>query len=135
MTEKVARVHGEHDTRLAQVRDTFATLTKTMNDHTQREEQVVFPAIRDLEAGRIPCAGETIAAHLRQMEAEHDGAGAALAKLRELTDGYRAPDWACNTYCAMLDGLQHFEHDLHQHVHKENNILHPRALALAQKAA
>ena len=64
------------------------------------------------------------------MESEHDQAGGALAKMRELTDGFTPPDWACNTYRAMLDALAQLELDLHQHVHKENNILFPRAIAL-----
>ena len=64
------------------------------------------------------------------MEMEHDQAGAALAKIRDLTDGFNPPDWACNTYRAMLDALAHLERDLHQHVHKENNILFPHAIAL-----
>jgi len=53
-----------------------------------------------------------------------------LAKMRTLTDGFTPPAWACNTYRAMLDALAHLEVDLHQHVHKENNVLFPRAIAL-----
>jgi regulator of cell morphogenesis and NO signaling len=30
----------------------------------------------------------------------------------------------------MLDGLETLERDLHRHIHEENNILFPRALAL-----
>jgi regulator of cell morphogenesis and NO signaling len=30
----------------------------------------------------------------------------------------------------MLDGLRELETDLHQHIHKENNILFPRSLEL-----
>jgi regulator of cell morphogenesis and NO signaling len=63
------------------------------------------------------------------MEHEHHDAGDALAKLRELTDDYTPPEWACNTYRAMLDALAHLERDMHQHVHKEDNVLFPRALA------
>ena len=40
-----------------------------------------------------------------------------------------APPGACNTYRAMLDGLQELEADMHIHVHMENNILFPRAVA------
>ena len=32
---------------------------------------------------------------------------------------------------ALLAGLAEFETDLHRHVHKENNVLFPRALARA----
>ena len=70
------------------------------------------------------------------MEFEHDQAGAALKRMRELTDGYTPPDWACNTYRAMLGALARLERDMHQHVHKENNVLFPRAIAMeSEKSA
>ncbi len=34
------------------------------------------------------------------------------------------------TFLAMLDALAHFETDMHQHIHKENNVLFPRALKM-----
>jgi regulator of cell morphogenesis and NO signaling len=67
---------------------------------------------------------------IRQMEAEHDDAGAALARLRELTDGFAPPAWACKTYRALLAGLAFLERDMHLHVHSENNVLFPGALKL-----
>ena len=57
-------------------------------------------------------------------------AGGPLEQLRELTDGYTPPDWACNTFRALLDALHELELELHQHIHKENNILFPKALDL-----
>jgi regulator of cell morphogenesis and NO signaling len=64
------------------------------------------------------------------MEHEHDVAGQALRQLRELTDGFTPPEGACNTYEALLAGLAQLETDLHLHIHKENNILFPRAAKL-----
>jgi len=132
MTTKVAAVHGEHDARLAQVRDTFAGLAAEMASHMMKEERILFPMIRQLDASKSAPAFHcgSVANPIRQMELEHDQAGGALAKMRELTDGFTPPDWACNTYRAMLDALAQLEHDLHQHVHKENNVLFPRAIAL-----
>lgn len=132
MTKKVAAVHGEHDARLAQVRDTYAGLAAEMGSHMMKEEQILFPMIRQLEASATLPAFHcgSVGNPIRVMEMEHDQAGAALATMRTLTDGFTPPDWACNTYRAMLDALAHLEDDLHQHVHKENNILFPRAIAL-----
>ena len=66
---------------------------------------------------------------LDKLESEHDRAGAALSRFRELTDNYSPPEWACNTFRALYDGLANLEQETHQHVHKENNVLFPRALA------
>ena len=64
------------------------------------------------------------------MEHEHESAGQALQRLRELTNGYIVPDGACNTWRALWHGLAALEESLHQHIHLENNILFPRALKL-----
>jgi regulator of cell morphogenesis and NO signaling len=64
------------------------------------------------------------------MEHEHDAAGAALERMRMLTNEFTPPEDGCNTYRAMLDGLAELEADLHLHIHKENNILFPRAIAV-----
>ncbi len=74
----------------------------------------------------------SLANPIQQMESEHSQAGAALEKLRELTNGFTPPDEACNTYLAMLDAIAHLERDLHLHIHKENNVLFPRALDMEQ---
>ncbi len=130
MTEKVASVHGEKDARLAEIRRTFLTLSDELTSHMMKEEQILFPMIRRLDASKTAPAFHcgSLANPIAQMEHEHDEAGSALERLRTLTDGYTPPEWACNTYRAMLDGLAHLERDMHQHVHKENNVLFPRAL-------
>jgi regulator of cell morphogenesis and NO signaling len=69
------------------------------------------------------------------MEHEHDQAGRALEMMRDLTGGYEPPDDACNTYRAALDGLAELERDLHLHIHKENNVLFPRAARAEAQSA
>lgn len=135
MTHKVASVHGSKDARLADVRRTFVAFAGELASHMMKEEQILFPMIRSLEmsdeAPQFHCG--SLANPIRQMEMEHDGAGSALERFRELTDDYTPPDWACNTYRAMVDGLAQLERNMHQHVHKENNVLFPKALALEVK--
>ncbi|HAY36356.1 MAG TPA: hypothetical protein DCY57_05165 [Bacteroidetes bacterium] len=63
-------------------------------------------------------------------ESEHEEAGAALRELRRLTDDYVAPEYACNTWRALWDGLRELKIAMHEHVHLENNVLFPRAAAL-----
>ena len=137
MTEKVYRVHGESDPRLAEVRWAFTALKHELESHMPKEEQILFPIIRRMEAeGRsVQTPFGSIAQPIAQMELEHEQAGDALATIREATDGYRPPLWACNTYRAMLDALRQLEQDMHQHVHKENNVLFPKALELEAQLA
>jgi regulator of cell morphogenesis and NO signaling len=138
ITEKVARVHGDRDPRLLTVRKAFVALRDELIPHMRKEETILFPLVRELErrAETSPAdssfvfQGGAIANPIRQMEPEHEHAGDALAIMRQETDGFVPPEWACNTYRAMLDRLKALEHDMHHHVHKENNVLFPKALQL-----
>ena len=137
MTEKVARVHGDKQPKLIAIREAFVALRGELEPHMMKEERVLFPMVRQLEASSqapgFHCG--SIGNPIRQMELEHDNAGEALARIREAADDFVAPDWACNTYRAMLNGLQELEQDMHQHIHKENNVLFPKASALETQAA
>ena len=64
------------------------------------------------------------------MEDEHQSVGEALRRMRELTFGFRPPKDACDAYRLLLAGLRELERDLHLHIHKENDILFPRAAAV-----
>ncbi len=131
MTRKVAAVHGDHEPRLREVRRVFEIFATAISGHTEEEDKVVFPAIRELEAGGGATEAASLKEQLAELEQEHDKAGGALAQFKALTDGYTPPEWACNTFRALYDALARLEEDMHQHVHKENNILFPKALARA----
>nr|VFK36531.1 MAG: regulator of cell morphogenesis and NO signaling [Candidatus Kentron sp. SD]VFK39249.1 MAG: regulator of cell morphogenesis and NO signaling [Candidatus Kentron sp. SD]VFK77843.1 MAG: regulator of cell morphogenesis and NO signaling [Candidatus Kentron sp. SD] len=132
MTEKVVSVHGGRDPRLQPIRERFLALAAELSSHLMKEERILFPMARQLDASETTptfhCG--TLANPIRQMEFEHTQTESALETLRELADDYTPPDWACDTYRTMLDALARLEHDLHRHIHKENNLLFPRALAM-----
>jgi regulator of cell morphogenesis and NO signaling len=130
MLQKVARAHGDRYPYMREVLAVYEPFMAELNHHMTKEEQVLFPMIRRLEAGERSAThcGGTVGNPIGVMEHEHDDAGAALAKMNELSRGYAPPLDACNTFRAALDGLAELERDMHQHVHKENNLLFPRAL-------
>jgi regulator of cell morphogenesis and NO signaling len=133
MITKVAAVHGERYAWMREVLAVFEPFTRELAAHMMKEEQVLFPMIRTMESGESHVAGHcggTIANPVRMMEHEHDDAGEALRRMNELTHTYTPPADACNTFRAALDGLRELEADMHQHVHKENNVLFPAALEL-----
>jgi len=134
MTEKVSRVHGDKDARLFKMREAFVALKAELEPHMMKEEKILFPIVRQLEASAdlVESHCGSVANPIKQMEHEHDQAGDALAILSESTDAYTPPEWACNTYRAMLDSLEKLEADMHQHIHKENNVLFPKAIELEE---
>ena len=135
MAERVAYKHGSRDARLCEMAVVVRDLADEMFCHMQKEEHILFPLVRQIEAGEAGGFATSLADPIRQMEVEHDDAGRATQRLRELTDGFIPDADACNTHRALLDGLARFEADLHRHVHKENNVMFPRALALAEAGA
>jgi regulator of cell morphogenesis and NO signaling len=50
--------------------------------------------------------------------------------MKQASNGYFAPANACASYQALYKALAEFEADLHRHIHLENNILFPRAVAM-----
>jgi regulator of cell morphogenesis and NO signaling len=133
----VLKAHGtQHGDMLRQVQDVFNRLDAEISGHLMKEEQVLFPYIVTLDASvrekshRPQPPFGSARNPIRQMEHEHESAGSALAKLREVTHDYALPSDACPTFTAMYQELQRMEADLHQHIHLENNILFPRAIEL-----
>lgn len=133
---KVADTHGERHPEMVEVARTFERVVAEMTQHMMKEEQILFPYVKSLAAqAEADCPASpspfgTVANPIRMMEAEHESAGGAMRRIRELTGGYAPPDDACTTYRATLAELEEFERDLHQHVHLENDILFPRALEM-----
>ena len=111
----------------------FCELEDELTTHLMKEEQILFPAIAEMSAGQAePVAVDgPIACMLR----EHEEAGAALARLRELSHGFQPPSDACNTYRALFAGLRDLEEDLHRHIHLENAALFPWARGMAEGRA
>jgi regulator of cell morphogenesis and NO signaling len=131
LLEKVCGVHGAHHPELLQVREAFTALAGELSAHLMKEEQMLFPYIAGAERGSAPaaCFG-SVQNPIRMMMFEHDNAGAVLRELRRLTNDYAVPSDACPSYQTLYQALREFEADLHQHIHLENNILFPRAVAL-----
>ena len=130
LAAKTARAHGERHPEMVEVQQQVEGLQAELEAHAAKEEMILFPLCKRLdETGALPqfhCG--SVANPIRVMEMEHDSAGSALARIRVLTNNLTAPEDACNTYRALLHGLAELELDLHAHIHKENNILFPRAI-------
>ena len=128
LAAKAARAHGEDVPELHDVQEVLGRLRSELEEHLDDEERTLFPACRRLAAGE---SGDGVGS-LDDLRAEHAAAGDLLVALRERTGGFDEAGARCNTHRALLMGLAELEHDLHEHIHEENNILFPRVLALAQ---
>ncbi len=131
MAERVASVHGNKDPRLEQVSQAVQDLHEELRHHMGKEEHVLFPAIQNLVTGGDPAPVPLgrLSEPISAMNQDHERAHQAIRVLSEYTDDFTPPDWACNTYRAMLDGMRELMADLDAHTHKEDNLLFPQALA------
>lgn len=130
LAEKVARVHGGHAPEVVRIADVHSALRQEMEPHLEKEERMLFPAARHLEATGEVLLGchavDTLDGPMGAMEREHVAVGAMLDELVSLTDGFRPPEEACNTWRALYDALLELDRNTRAHVHLENEVLHPR---------
>ena len=127
---KVAGVHHERHPELVAVGRLVAELGVELEPHMLKEERVLFPAIRALVDGAREFPFGTVRNPIRMMSLEHDRAGELLAELRAATDGYLVPDDGCASYRSLYERLERLEADTHRHIHLENNVLFPAAIAV-----
>lgn len=123
LSERVARVHGPHTASLVEVFHVFHQMAGNLMSHIAEEEDVLFPLITSLNPREVrdPASDGPV----ERMLQKHEEAGASLARLRELTNGYQPPPDACNTYRALFAGLRELEVDLHRHIRLEDSVFFP----------
>lgn len=132
LLDRVTSAHGAEHSWLDPTMEVFQTLKLDVETHIMSEEQRVFPSIRALESDESDSDTAGLDEDgIEKMIREHDDSGTALERLRELTNGFTPPDDACPKFRAAMKGLEELETDMHRHIHKENNILFPRARAMA----
>jgi iron-sulfur cluster repair di-iron protein len=140
LLEKVQSRHGTVHPELTAMKLVFGFIGEDMLNHMQKEEQVLFPYIEQLERGSAdgtPPPATPFGSVTRPVDCmmrDHEKAGKEMQQIRDLSEEFTLPEGACPTYRALYDGLREFEQDLHCHVHLENNILFPRAIELEAKA-
>lgn len=129
-TNKIADVHGDDHPELIELSNLFSQLKDELTQHLAKEEEVLFPAIKDAISTNSEESKLIIVSEIDRMNSEHEFAGTTMATINHITNGYELPEGACQTYSVCFQMLAQFESDLHMHVHLENNILFKKALAL-----
>jgi regulator of cell morphogenesis and NO signaling len=135
--EKVANKHGSNFPEMKEVDLLFREVNNELGQHMLKEELILFPRIRMLDKlyrrNEILTESPGIEGPVAVMEDEHERAGELMDRIKKITNHYVAPEIACLTIQLSLEELRKFEMDLHKHVHLENNILFPKAIALQKE--
>lgn len=122
LAAKVARVHGDHNPQLRALDAAVGELSDALLPHLDDEEATLFPALR---AAGSTASAET-EAMLADMHDEHLAVARILETIRDASEDFALPDWACGSYRALFGELQALETDVFRHVHLENHVLLPR---------
>jgi regulator of cell morphogenesis and NO signaling len=128
LLDKVRERHGNDVVELLKIRACFFEVAEELKRHMDKEELVLFPAIKRLEAqqGLNHPMERTILAPIAIMEDEHQAAGDLIKEIRSLSKNYTPPEFACPTFRITFQKLKEFDDDLMKHIHLENNILFQR---------
>lgn len=136
MASKLSAKRGDREPQLTKIAELIESLRGEMYAHIQKEEQVLFPFISQMDQDSIvayPPAHacfRSVTHPIFMMEQEHESADHIVTEIIRLTNHFEPPSWACATHIALFSGLREFEEGLRQHVHLENDILFPRAIQL-----
>ncbi len=123
----------EQDSWLLESRKLFTELREDLEFHMAKEERILFPLIRFMEMTRsLPrdlssCPG-SVFGPIAVMEADHQATEGILQKLHDLVRAWISDPLAQNKHIPRR--LQEIVLNVRSHIHKENNILFPRARAL-----
>ena len=130
MAHKLTAKRSDRAPELHKLEELVEALRAEMLAHIQKEEQVLFPFISQMDENSVHECFRSVAQPVFMMVQEHESVNRIVAELRRLTHGFEPPEWACATHCALFSGLRAFETNLLQHLHLENDVLFPRAVQL-----
>jgi regulator of cell morphogenesis and NO signaling len=122
LSEKVERVHADKPDRPAGLAEFLTEVRAAVESHLAKEEMILFPLI---VSGRGPMAHMPV----QVMVQEHEDHGESLRRIRGLAKDFALPEYACASWRELYRALAQLEVDLMNHIHLENYILFPRALA------
>jgi regulator of cell morphogenesis and NO signaling len=120
LARKVEAVHRDHPLVPKGLAAALIELGVELEAHMAKEEQVLFPLMRN-GGGAMP-----IAHPITRMRHEHDEHGVKLRRIAELTHDLTLSADACNSWRALYAGVEKLVADVMQHIHTENNLLFPQ---------
>ncbi len=131
---KVAQVHGTHHPELLTINQLVQKTTDELSEHMVSEEKYLFPLVKNIvlaKEGKAQYSKKgSFEDFITKHEKEHQSVGDDIDEIRRLSNNFAIPEDACTSYKLLYKMLDEFEHDLHTHIHLENNILFPKAIEI-----
>ena len=130
---KLILAHPSHQELIA-IKQEFDSLSDHLTIHMKREELMVFPYIRNMARFGKTAIGRAVFGYIENpimdLVNDHESEAEKLRNLGDLTNHYDVPSDGCNTYETTYQAMKELEADLFVHMHLENNVLFPKAVAV-----
>lgn len=138
--DRFAQGHRKKYEYLDELQHTVGQLHRTFIPHLEQEEEIIFPYIRQISHAYYSreSYASLLVRTLRKpveeiMAHEHDTTGKLIQRMRALTSDYTPPENACISHRVTFHKLREVDNDIVQHLHLENNILFPKAIAMEKE--
>ncbi len=115
---------------LREMYELFQELVADLIPHLKKEELVLFPLLKDLEAGK---SDNSVSIPIAVMTQEHDSVGLILKQIAMLAKNYTHVPDDNPKLLLLFSKLKFFEKQMFEHIFLENNILFPKATTLQYK--
>lgn len=132
--------HRQKFPELAELEKIMQRMMKEIPPHMKKEEEVIFPYIKQIyhawrhKESYASLLIRTLRKPVEEvMKGEHESVGKQLHRMREITNNYTIPANACVTHRVTFAKLRELDNNLVQHIHLENNILFPKAIAMEKE--
>lgn len=139
LVRKISDELGEKYFDIISIARTFSVVYKDLKQHMLKEEQILFPYIKQLVSlkdsgnkSEKPYFG-MIENPIGMMNSDHKNALDEFYNLQKITNNFTSPENANDTVTILFNKLKDFGKDLHLHIHLENNILFPKSIALEKE--
>lgn len=135
----VAYKHGDRHPQLVKLIETLFLSFDNLSRHLRMEEDMFFPIILQAakKATHSDALGKTILESIYEMaettRKAHDAIVNDLNIFRELTGHYTIPDDGDFLIKYLFEKLKKLDREMSFHMHLENTVLFPKAIALARE--
>lgn len=132
--------HKKKFPELAELEIIMKRMMKEIPPHMKKEEEIIFPYIKQIfhawqhKESYASLLIRTLRKPVEEvMQSEHESVGKQLHRMREITQNYNLPEKTCVTHRVTFSKLKELDTNLVQHIHLENNILFPKAIAMEKE--
>lgn len=135
-----AKEHTAKFPWLAELEKQFDLLIKQLQRCMHREEEVLFPYIRQVahaHKDKEPYAALLVRTLRKPVEDTmykgHVTVAGIVSTIRSITNDYNIPENVCTSHKVAIAKLRELDNDLSQHLYLEESILFPRAVIIEKE--